>query len=135
MGEALRHGTPRSASTKSSAGAPEGLAAVQALDRGERSVRLTAALSAAQVHLPELAPAERREVTAPAKSRLLLLLTPWPGNGHPGAMTIREKLYARRHSAKRRWGVKAARERPASQAGPLRDEKTRQAAGTNDRRQ
>lgn len=24
-----------------------------------------------------------------------------PGRGHPGAMTIREKLYARRHAAKR----------------------------------
>jgi hypothetical protein len=32
---------------------------------------------------------------------LLLLLTPWPGEDHPGAMTIREKLYARRHAAKR----------------------------------
>ncbi|HLI32607.1 MAG TPA: hypothetical protein VKU89_07715 [Solirubrobacteraceae bacterium] len=58
--------------------------------------------------LVELAPAERREVVASTKSRLLMLLTPWPGNGHPGAMTIREKLYARRHSAKRAWGVKAA---------------------------
>jgi hypothetical protein len=26
---------------------------------------------------------------------------PWPGSGHPGAITIREKLYARRHAAKR----------------------------------
>ncbi len=52
----------------------------------------------------ELAPSERHEVTATAQSRLLLLLTPWPGNGHPGGMTIREKLYARRHSAKGREG-------------------------------
>lgn len=58
--------------------------------------------------LLELAPAERREVTATAQTRLLLLLTPWPGDGHPGAMTIREKLYARRHSAKRGFGIKAA---------------------------
>ena len=49
----------------------------------------------------ELAPAERHEVLALADSRLLLLLTPWPGSGHPGAMTVREKLYARRHAAKR----------------------------------
>jgi quercetin dioxygenase-like cupin family protein len=48
----------------------------------------------------EFAPGERHEVTASADSRLLLLLTPWPGSGHPGAMTIREKLYARRHAAK-----------------------------------
>jgi len=31
-----------------------------------------------------------------------LLLTPWPGTGHPGAMTLRQKLYARRRAAKRR---------------------------------
>jgi quercetin dioxygenase-like cupin family protein len=48
----------------------------------------------------EFAPGERHEVTATAAARLLLLLAPWPGRGHPGAMTIREKLYARRHAAK-----------------------------------
>ena len=47
----------------------------------------------------EFAPGERHEVIASADARLLLLLTPWPGSGHPGAMTIREKLYARRHAA------------------------------------
>jgi len=52
--------------------------------------------------LVELNPAERHSVVASRKSRLLLLLTPWPGPGHPGAMTMREKLYARRHAAKRR---------------------------------
>lgn len=51
--------------------------------------------------LVEFAPAERHEIVASSKVRLLLLLTPWPGDGHPGAMTIREKLYARRHAAKR----------------------------------
>jgi quercetin dioxygenase-like cupin family protein len=51
--------------------------------------------------LVEFAPGERHEVVASVKARLLLLLTPWPGTGHPGAMTIREKLYARRHAAKR----------------------------------
>lgn len=50
--------------------------------------------------LVEFAPGERHEVTASADARLLLLLTPWPGRGHPGALTIREKLYARRHAAK-----------------------------------
>ena len=52
--------------------------------------------------LVELAPGERHEVVARSNARLLLLLTPWPGAGHPGAMTMREKLYARRHAAKRR---------------------------------
>jgi hypothetical protein len=50
--------------------------------------------------LVEFVPGERHEVLASADARLLLLLTPWPGSGHPGAMTIREKLYARRHAAK-----------------------------------
>ena len=52
--------------------------------------------------LIEFAPGERHEVRASSDSRLLLLLTPWPGSGHPGAMTIREKLYARRHAAKQK---------------------------------
>jgi quercetin dioxygenase-like cupin family protein len=51
--------------------------------------------------LVELAPGERHAVTASSQARLLLLLTPWPGSGHAGAMTIRQKLYARRHAAKR----------------------------------
>jgi quercetin dioxygenase-like cupin family protein len=50
----------------------------------------------------ELAPSERHEVTALTQARLLLLLTPWPGRGHPGAMTITQKLYARRRAAKQR---------------------------------
>lgn len=52
--------------------------------------------------LVELAAAERHELVARSDARLLLLLTPWPGTGHPGAMTLRQKLYARRHAAKRR---------------------------------
>lgn len=51
--------------------------------------------------LVELNPGERHEVAAVADARLLLMLTPWPGGGHPGAMTITEKLYVRRHAAKR----------------------------------
>ena len=48
------------------------------------------------------------EVRATSPARLLLLLTPWPGRGHPGAMTLTQKLYARRRAAKQRKG--AARE-------------------------
>lgn len=51
--------------------------------------------------LVEVGPGERHEVLALSRARLLLLLTPWPGTGHPGGMTIREKLYVRRHAAKR----------------------------------
>ena len=50
----------------------------------------------------ELSPRERHDVLASANARLLMLLTPWPGRGHPGAMTITQKLYARRHAAKQR---------------------------------
>lgn len=49
----------------------------------------------------EFEPRERHRVEAKSDARLLLLLTPWPGDGHPGAMEIREKLYTRRHAAKR----------------------------------
>lgn len=48
----------------------------------------------------ELDPRERHEVKALSRARLLLLLTPWPGRGHPGAMSITQKLYARRRAAK-----------------------------------
>jgi quercetin dioxygenase-like cupin family protein len=53
----------------------------------------------------ELEPRERHEVHALADSRLVMLLTPWPGQGHPGAMTITDKLYARRRAAKQREGA------------------------------
>jgi quercetin dioxygenase-like cupin family protein len=48
----------------------------------------------------EFAPGERHEVSASKDARLLLLLTPWPGRGHPGAMSMQQKLYARAHAAK-----------------------------------
>jgi len=51
--------------------------------------------------LAEFAPGERHEVTATSGARLLLLLTPWPGEGHPGAMTIEEKHDVRRQAARR----------------------------------
>jgi len=54
--------------------------------------------------LVEFAPGERHEVRASSDARLLLLLTPWPGQGHPGAMTMREKLYARQHAQKQKTG-------------------------------
>lgn len=35
--------------------------------------------------LVEFDPNERREITATEDSRLLLLLSPWPGEGHPSS--------------------------------------------------
>lgn len=50
--------------------------------------------------LVEFAPGERHEVRAITEARLLLMLTPWPGKGHPGSMSMQEKLYVRRRAHK-----------------------------------
>jgi quercetin dioxygenase-like cupin family protein len=50
----------------------------------------------------EFAPQERHAVHARSDARLLLLLTPWPGAGHPGAMTLDEKANARQNAAEHR---------------------------------
>jgi quercetin dioxygenase-like cupin family protein len=58
-------------------------------------------VSAAAGHLFELDPGERHTVAATSDSRLLLILSPWPGDGHPGAMTLEEKSGARQRAAER----------------------------------
>jgi hypothetical protein len=58
-------------------------------------------ISAEKGHLFEFAPGERRTITAGSDARLLLLLTPWPGDGHPGAMTLEQKGEARERAAER----------------------------------
>lgn len=50
-------------------------------------------------HLFEFAPGERRTIVARSDARLLLVLSPWPGDGHPGAMTLAEKAEARERAA------------------------------------
>ena len=45
---------------------------------------------------------ERHAVRAVSDSRLLLLLTPWPGVGHPGSMDLDDKAHAREHAAEHR---------------------------------
>lgn len=52
--------------------------------------------------LVEFFPRERHEVAALEDSRILLLLTPWPGSGHPGAMTIEQKADVRRRAKEKR---------------------------------
>jgi quercetin dioxygenase-like cupin family protein len=47
----------------------------------------------------ELEPRERHSVAATSDARLLLLLAPWPGPGHPGTMTLDEKANARDRAA------------------------------------
>ncbi len=49
--------------------------------------------------LLEFEPGERRTVAARSDLRLLLILSPWPGDGHPGAMTLEEKGEARERAA------------------------------------
>jgi hypothetical protein len=43
----------------------------------------------------EFDPRESHEVVARADARLLLVLAPWPGEGHPGAMSLDDKAHAR----------------------------------------
>jgi quercetin dioxygenase-like cupin family protein len=52
--------------------------------------------------LVEFDPHERHAVHAVTDTRLLLLLTPWPGDGHPGPMSLEDKADAVAHAAERR---------------------------------
>ena len=61
---------------------------------GERTAGATGALF-------EFDPHERHEVQASEDARLLLLLTPWPGDGHPGVLTLQQKSQARQQAAVR----------------------------------
>jgi quercetin dioxygenase-like cupin family protein len=56
-------------------------------------------VSAASGHLFEFDPGERRTILARSDARLLMILSPWPGDGHPGAMTLEEKSEAREKAA------------------------------------
>jgi quercetin dioxygenase-like cupin family protein len=49
----------------------------------------------------EFGPQERHEVRATSDARLLLVLAPWPGDGHPGAMTLDEKANVRERAHER----------------------------------
>ncbi len=69
---------------------------------GEVEVTIPAgeAVSASAGHLFEFDPGERHTVTARSAARLLLILSPWPGDGHPGAMTLEQKGEARERAAR-----------------------------------
>ncbi|MET0559465.1 MAG: cupin domain-containing protein [Solirubrobacterales bacterium] len=58
--------------------------------------------AAAAGHLFEFEPGERRTITARSDAVLLLVLSPWPGNGHPGALSLEEKAEVRERAAERR---------------------------------
>ncbi len=56
------------------------------------------AVAAGAGHLFEFEPGERHTIAARSDARLLLVLTPWPGDGHPGAMTLEAKAEARQRA-------------------------------------
>jgi quercetin dioxygenase-like cupin family protein len=60
------------------------------------------AVAAGAGHLLEFDPGERRTLAARSDARLLLILTPWPGDGHPGAMTLEQKAEARQRARQSR---------------------------------
>ncbi|HEX2393588.1 MAG TPA: cupin domain-containing protein [Solirubrobacterales bacterium] len=68
---------------------------------GEIEVRLNGgeSVAAGPGHLFEFDPGERHTVAARSEARLLLVLSPWPGDGHPGAMTLEQKAEARERAA------------------------------------
>jgi quercetin dioxygenase-like cupin family protein len=74
-----------------------------AVVEGEVEVSLPSgeSLAGGPGHLLEFEPGERHTVAAKTDSRLLLILSPWPGDGHPGAMTLEEKGEAREKAAER----------------------------------
>jgi quercetin dioxygenase-like cupin family protein len=47
----------------------------------------------------EFDPRERHEVLARSDARFLLLLTPWPGVGHPHTLTLEQKTEVRARAA------------------------------------
>ena len=55
--------------------------------------------SAGPGQLFEFDPGERRTVAARSDARLLLVLTPWPGDGHPGTLTLDQKAEVRQRAA------------------------------------
>ena len=60
------------------------------------------AVAAGTGHLFEFDPGERHTIAARSDARLLLILTPWPGDGHPGAMTLEQKSEARERAQRHR---------------------------------
>jgi quercetin dioxygenase-like cupin family protein len=47
-------------------------------------------------------PQERHSIDALSTARIMLLLTPWPGDGHPGTMDLDDKKTVRQRAAEHR---------------------------------
>ncbi len=50
----------------------------------------------------EFEPGEAHSVSAQEDARLLLFLAPWPGDGHPGSMSLDDKAHARKRAREHR---------------------------------
>jgi quercetin dioxygenase-like cupin family protein len=68
----------------------------------------------------EFEPGERHAVRALSETRLLLLLTPWPGVGHPGPMSLEAKERAVAHAIEHVAVARRAQTAPAGSATQAR---------------
>jgi quercetin dioxygenase-like cupin family protein len=75
-----------------------------------------ASISGSSGLVVEFAPNERHAVHAHSDAHLLLLLTPWPGEGHPGPMTLEAKAGARRNAAQHQRSPQSSPATPATPA-------------------
>jgi quercetin dioxygenase-like cupin family protein len=71
---------------------------------GEVEITTTAgeAITGGPGLMVQFEPSERHAVLARSTARLLLLLTPWPGQGHPGSVTDEERAEVRQRAAEHR---------------------------------
>ena len=56
-------------------------------------------VSAGIGHMLEFEPGERHTISARGDARFLLFLTPWPGDGHPGTLSLEQKAKVRERAA------------------------------------
>ncbi|HZI92469.1 MAG TPA: cupin domain-containing protein [Thermoleophilaceae bacterium] len=68
---------------------------------GEVEIEAGETVSGGAGLLAELDPGERHELRATTDSKVLLFLAPWPGEGHPGALTLDEKANVRERARDR----------------------------------
>ena len=68
---------------------------------GELEIEAGETISGGTGLLAEFDPGESHEVRATADSKVLLILAPWPGDGHPGAMTLEQKANVRERADER----------------------------------
>ena len=68
---------------------------------GELEIEAGETITGGRGLLAELDPGESHELRATSDSKVLLFLAPWPGEGHPGALTLDEKANVRERARDR----------------------------------